>query len=274
MGLRFRKVTRIFFNFLAIFLLASLIELPSQCQTAPGSDKNWPWPGYDTNTFSNNDRVKEDKQGIFGNSHSNIITSSPEEDQHRKIAEMATKTIVGIIVFLVLASFIAFLVCLCCPICILAKMRQRRRGFVYQTAGTNGTATTVQTGGATVTVVNSMPNPRRANPTASPPASSLTNSPYPVQQSVNMMPPQPNQPYGPPVMNYPNQAPYPMNTTGMPMPMAGPHMPPPTDLPPPYPGLPRETETLNQQPAYNPYFSGSQDAPNPYMPTTAPYPTK
>jgi hypothetical protein len=39
--------------------------------------------------------------------------------------------ITGIAIF-VFVAILAFLLCLCCPICVLAKMRSRRRGAVYR----------------------------------------------------------------------------------------------------------------------------------------------
>jgi len=41
------------------------------------------------------------------------------------------EVIVYIVLGLVVLSFIGFLVCICCPICVLAKIRHRRRGHVY-----------------------------------------------------------------------------------------------------------------------------------------------
>ncbi|CAL8109912.1 unnamed protein product [Orchesella dallaii] len=156
------------------------------------------------------------------------------------------KTVVtSIITFVIVVVAICLILCFCCPICIISKMRQRR-GVVLRT---NAPATV---NGQTVTInLNRSAPPSSSSVMPAPQVVAIPNNynarskPYPVQESVTVVPliqPQQQVQYQPP----PQQ----MNINyGV-----GPQFPQNFELPPPYPGLTRESDTNNLP--YNPYFSG------------------
>ncbi|ODN04805.1 hypothetical protein Ocin01_01867 [Orchesella cincta] len=158
------------------------------------------------------------------------------------------KTIVSsIITFVIVVVAICLILCFCCPICIIAKMRQRR-GVVIRT---NAPATV---NGQTVTInLNRSAPPSSSSVMPAPQVVAIPNNynarskPYPVQESVTVVPlihPQQQ-------LQYQHQPPpQPMNINYG----TGPQFPQNFELPPPYPGLTRESDTTNLP--YNPYFGG------------------
>jgi len=157
------------------------------------------------------------------------------------------------------------ILCLCCPICILAKMRGRRRGVVYRSAvASNGTTVTTSQGrgGTTITVSRQAQavTPLQASSpapggTTSPSVIAIhndaqrQNKPYPVQESVTVVPvvsaypPQTHVNYATPYTQ-----PHPHQSYQLPQ-----QYPSASDPPPPYPGLTRDIDTNPNLP-YNPYF--------------------
>jgi len=155
--------------------------------------------------------------------------------------------VTSIITFVIVVVAICLIMCFCCPICIIAKMRQRR-GVVLQT---NPPATI---NGQTITInLNRSAPPSSSSVMPAPSVVAIPNNynarskPYPVQESVTVVPliqPQQQAQYQPP------HQPMNMNINYG----TGPQFAQNFELPPPYPGLTRESDTANLP--YNPYFSG------------------
>jgi len=192
---------------------------------------------------------------------------SSEENDDREIMETIVSWIIGIVVFIAVALFVCIL-CLCCPICILAKMRGRRRGVVYRSAvASNGTTVTTSQGrGGTTITVSRQAQAQTVTPLhTSPPANAnvsvgttnsviairngAQNKPYPVQESVTVVPVVNAYSQSQPThVNYatPYTHPQPHQSYQLPQ-----QYPSPADPPPPYPGLTRDIDTNLP---YNPYF--------------------
>jgi len=147
---------------------------------------------------------------------------------------------------------VCLILCFCCPICIIAKMRQRR-GVVIRTGP--GATTTTNGRTVTVTVNRSVPTTTSAvnspNVVAIPNNYNNQNKPYPVQESVTVVPL---------LQHHPQHQQYPMHSQPVNYSSGPQQYPQNFELPPPYPGLPREADNTNLP--YNPYFTGEGEAPS------------
>jgi len=175
-------------------------------------------------------------------------------NDHHDMSNRSAEGVTSVVLSIAFITFIVFLICLCCPCCLLAKYR-KRRGHVYGQAPAPIVAQTIPQNGTAITINHA----QRVNP------------PYPVQPSVTHAHASP-QPYPQPYhqygsgsnQSYPHYGNVPPHHQGqsqmsMPMPMHN------NDLPPPYPGLPKETMTYSQsanvshpQPAFNPYYGETE----------------